>query len=293
VTDHVLLVNGDAGSADRQAVAAAGEVLATTGAVRTVETDAPDDLDDLLGDLDDEVLVVCGGDGSVHLAVDRLRAHGRLDVPLGLVPLGTGNDLAQGLGLPLEPDDAAERIRDGAPRDLDLLVADDGTICVNALHAGIGVDAAERAQALKAAIGPVAYPLGAVAAGVTAPGWDVAVEVDGRRLEPAVGGAVLLVAVMNLRTFGGGTPMAPEAEPDDGALDVVVTTATGPAARAAFGNALRKGTHHERDDVAAARGRTVTIRGEAIGYNVDGELDGEEFTSRTWTVEPGVWRLVV
>lgn len=293
MTAHVLLVNGDAGSADREAVAAAGEVLAAVGTVRTVETDVPDDLDDLLDDLDDEVLVVCGGDGSVHLAVDRLRAHGLLDVPLGLVPLGTGNDLAQGLGLPLEPEAAAERIRDGAPRHLDLLVSDDGAICVNALHAGVGVDAAERAQALKAAIGPIAYPLGALAAGVTTPGWDVSVEVDGRPLEPDVGGAVLLVAVMNVRSFGGGTPMAPGAEPDDGSLDVVVTTATGPAARAAFGNALRKGSHHERDDVASARGRTVTIRGEAIGYNVDGELDGAEFTSRTWTVEPGAWRLVL
>lgn len=293
MTAHVLLVNGDAGSADRDAVETARQVLGAAGAVRTVETDTPGDLDEVVDDLTDEVLVVCGGDGSVHLAVERLRAHDRLDVPLGLVPLGTGNDLAQGLGLPLEPEAAAARVRDGAPHTLDLLVADDDTICVNALHAGVGVDAAERAQALKGAVGQVAYPLGAIAAGVAAEGWDVVVEVDGEALETVTGGPVLLVAVMNVKTFGGGTPMAPHADPDDGALDVVLTTATGPAARAAFGNALRKGEHLDRDDVAAARGGRVTIQGEAIGYNVDGELDGQEFTSRTWTVEPGAWRLVV
>lgn len=290
---YVMLVNEAAGSADRQAVDAARATLSRAAPVRTVETGSPEDVDDAIEALDDEVLVVCGGDGSLHLAVDRLRALDRLDVVLGLVPLGTGNDLAQGLELPLDPEEAADRICAGSPRALDLLVSDDGAVCVNALHAGIGVDAAARAQALKGTIGPVAYPLGAVAAGVAAAGWEVTVEVDGEPLGTDAGGPALLVAVMNVRTFGGGTPMAPHAEPDDGLLDVVLATATGPAARAAFGNALRKGEHLDREDVVSARGEEVTIAGASIGYNVDGELSDDEFTSRTWRVEPRSWRLTV
>ena len=290
--DTILLVNAAAGGAERDLVAAAGDVLSHRGPVRTVETDAPGDLDELIAELDEEQLVVCGGDGSIHLAVARLDAAGRLDVPVGLIPLGTGNDLARGLDLPLDAEEAARRIVDGTAHPIDLLRSDDGRICVNALHAGVGVDAAQRAQDLKETIGPAAYPLGAIAAGMAVDGWDETVEVDGVPLRAATGGRVLMVAVMNALTFGGGTPMAPHAVADDGKLEVVLANVAGPAARAAFATQLRRGAHLDRDDVAHATGETVTIRGEPIGYNVDGELDEEEFTERTWRVEPGAWRLI-
>lgn len=288
----ILLVNAAAGGAERDAVTAACDVIARQGPVRTVETDHAADLDELIHELEEERLVVCGGDGSVHLAVARLDAAGRLDVPVGLVPLGTGNDLARGLDLPLGAEEAARRIVEGRPQPIDLLRSDDGRICVNALHAGIGVDAARRAEDMKDAIGPAAYPIGAIAAGVAVQGWDVMVEVDGRPLRASVGERVLMVAVMNALTFGGGTPMAPHALADDGRLEVVVVNVAGPAARAAFATALRRGAHLDRDDVASTSGSSVTIRGEAIGYNIDGELEDDELTERTWQVDPGAWRLI-
>lgn len=290
--ETILLVNGSAGGAERDRVAAAEEVIAQDGPVRIVETDDADDLDQLIAALDEERLVVCGGDGSIHLAVDRLDAADRMDVPVGLVPLGTGNDLARGLGIPLEPEEAARRVVTGEPRPVDLLRSDDGLICVNALHAGIGVEAAQRAEDMKGAMGPVAYPLGAIAASVTVDGWDVTVEVDGEPLRASVGERVLMVAVMNALTFGGGTPMAPHAVADDGQLEVVVVNVAGPAARAAFATALRRGNHLDRDDVANAPGRSVTIRGEPIGYNIDGELHEAGVSERTWRVDAGAWRLI-
>lgn len=290
--DTILLVNGAAGSAVRERVEAAQAVLELDGPVRTVESEHADDVDALIAELEEERLVVCGGDGSIHLAVARLDAAGRLDVPVGLIPLGTGNDLARGLDLPLDAEEAAQRIRSGRPQAVDLLRSDDGRICVNALHAGIGVDAAERAQHMKGALGPAAYPLGAIAAGVATEGWYVSVVVDGDELRASVGERVLMVAVMNALSFGGGTPMAPHAVADDGELEVVLATAAGPAARAAFATQLRQGQHLDRDDVAHATGQRVTIRGEPIGYNIDGELDGELVDERTWWVEPGAWRLV-
>jgi YegS/Rv2252/BmrU family lipid kinase len=294
--DHLLVVNGAAGSTEQEAVDAAAEVLREVGDVTVVTTDDPSDLDAVLTGAGDRRVVICGGDGSIHLAVTRLRALDRLDVPLGLIPLGTGNDLARGVGLPFDdPAAAAVRVRDGRPQPLDLLEADDGSVCVNAVHAGVGADAAARAESLKDRLAAVAYPVGAVLAGLSADGVRCEVAVDGRVLVDA---DVLMVAVCNGTCFGGGATMAPDARPDDGTLDVVVTTAVGPVARAAFGVAFARGEHLERDDVHVATGSQVTLRVTPVGdgpaglrEDVDGEVE-DLVVTRTWRVVPAAWQLV-
>jgi diacylglycerol kinase family enzyme len=105
------------------------------------------------------------------------------------------------------------------------------------------------------------------------------------------GSPVLMVGIANGRTIGGGSPLAPEAEPDDGWLDLVVATSAGPLARLGFGVALRDGTHVEREDVTELRARSVTVSGEEVPVNADGELTGP-VTSRTWTVAPAAWSLL-
>jgi diacylglycerol kinase family enzyme len=97
--------------------------------------------------------------------------------------------------------------------------------------------------------------------------------------------------VANGRTIGGGTELAPDAEPDDGLVDVVVATSTGPLARLGFAAGLRDGSHVDRDDVVALRGRTVRVRGEAFPVNADGELSGPH-SERTWSVLPHAWSLL-
>jgi YegS/Rv2252/BmrU family lipid kinase len=294
--DHLLVVNGAAGSTEQEAVDAAAEVLREVGDVEVISTDDPSDLDAVLTGAGDRRVVVCGGDGSIHLAVTRLRALDRLDVPLGLIPLGTGNDLARGVGLPFDdPRAAAVRVRDGRPRPLDLLEADDGSVCVNAVHAGVGADAAARAESLKDRLAAVAYPVGALLAGLNADGVRCEVAVDGQVLVDA---DVLMVAVCNGTCFGGGATMAPDARPDDGTLDVVVTTAVGPVARAAFGVAFARGEHLGRDDVHVATGSEVTLRVTPVGdgpaglrEDVDGEVE-DLVATRTWRVVPAAWQLV-
>ena len=289
---HVLLVNASAGSAEDDAVAAAARTLRAAGdAVEVRACTDPDDVDGVVADLAGRTLVVCGGDGSLHVAVGRLRATGRLDVPVALLPLGTGNDFAWAVDLPLEdPAEAARRVLAATPRPMDLLVEVGGErVCVNALHAGLGAAAAERAETLKAALSDLAYPVGALLAGLTEAGTDVRVTVDGR---PVADGPTLLVAVCNGPGFGGGALVAPDADPADGLLDVVVSQATGPLERAAFGLALQRGTHLERDDVVLARGREVTIEGDGLRDDVDGELGEPTDAPRTWRVEPGAWTFV-
>jgi YegS/Rv2252/BmrU family lipid kinase len=291
VDRYLLLANAAAGSADEAAVAVARAALRGRGADAEVVTcSRPAEVDAALDRLGERTLVVCGGDGSIHLAVTRLRARGQLDTTVGLLPLGTGNDLARGLGLPLEdPEAAIERLLVGGPRPLDLFVDDTGRVCVNALHAGIGATAAARAEALKSTLAEVAYPVGALLAGVSEQGTPARVVVDGRVL---VDDEVLLVAVCNGPSFGGGARAAPDADPTDGRLDVVAVTATGPIARAAFGLALQRGEHLERDDVHVARGREVVLESEGLRYNVDGEVGESPEPTRTWRVQPGAWRLI-
>ena len=288
----LVVTNAAAGSTDDDRVAAAISVLESAADVRVEQCAEPGDLDRVLDGRDGRTVVLVGGDGSVHTAVDALRRRGELSPgePLGLVPLGTGNDLARTLGIPLEPADAAQALLDGSPRPLDLLVDDDGGVVVNVVHLGVGAEAAEKATGLKDRLGKAAYPVGSVLAGAGPTGWDLRVEVDGSVVE--VDGPALMVVVANGRTIGGGAEVAPDAAPDDGLLDVVVATSTGPLARLGFGVALREGEHVEREDVTTRRGSTVTVSGQPFPLNADGELDGP-VASRTWRVEPGAWALLV
>ena len=286
----MVVTNAAAGTADERNIEAAVAVLRGGADVRVEQCSDPDDVGSLLDGRDGRQVVMAGGDGSVHLLVSTLRRRGALapDDPIGLLPLGTGNDLARALGLPLDAAGAAESLLSGRPRSLDLLVDDAGGTVVNVVHVGIGAQAAEQASALKDKLGKAAYAVGSAVAGVRETGWDLRVEVDGRVVHD--GEPVLMVAVCNGRTIGGGAEVAPDASPDDGQLDVVVATSTGPLARLGFGVAMRGGDHVERDDVSTYRGSTVTVTGEEFPSNADGELH-DPVAARTWSVEPLAWSL--
>ncbi|MPZ73831.1 MAG: diacylglycerol kinase [Nitriliruptorales bacterium] len=286
----VVVVNAAAGTTDREQVAAAVATLRTRGTADLVTTEDLRALDEALESLDGRTLVVAGGDGSVHAAVRSLWRAGTLhDTSLGLVPLGTGNDLAAGLQVPDDPVAAASLIIDGAPRVLDLITTDHDEVVVNASHAGLGASAAGESDRFKERLGPFAYPLGALLAGVKESGWDLQVSLDG---DPIHEGSVLMVGVANGPSIGGGTRLCPPALPDDGRLDLIVVSAVTAAARVAFGVALRDGVHLDREDVVHLRGRTATIAGEAVPHDLDGEVT-EERTSCTYTVQARAWRMLL
>ncbi len=288
---YLVIANAHAGRVEREALDAAVGVLSAAGPTEVhMSTDAAA-LDAALTGLDGRIPVVAGGDGSLHLVVNRLRRAGRLDqVTLGLLPLGTGNDFARAARVPLDPLAAAVALTTARPRRFDLLEDDTGRVVVNAAHAGLGAEAAAAAADHKPRLGALAYPLGALLAGLREEGWVLRVSVDGTPY--AIGERLLMVGVANGPTIGGGTPLCPMARADDGRLDVVVVAAVGPAARVGFAAALRVGTHLDRDDVHHLRGTRVQVSGEPVRHNVDGELDGE-VTDRGYLVLPGAWSLLV
>ena len=288
----LLLASAHAGTADEETVEVARAALAEAGACELITTRTPDELDAALDGAGRRRLVVAGGDGSLHLVVQHLHRRGELDdADLALVPLGTGNDLARALDIPLEPLEAAQLALHGTPRPMDLVVDDEGGITVNAVHLGVGAEAAEKAARLKPRLGPLAYPLGAVAAGFRSEGTRLRVEVDGEVLADGRH-RVLMVGIANGPGIGGGTALHPHARPDDGLLDVMVSKATGPFERIGFGAALKAGAVLSSSHVRSGRGREIRITGGPVEVNSDGELGDECIDRRTWRVSPGAWRLV-
>jgi diacylglycerol kinase family enzyme len=288
---YLVIANTHAGSVEREALDAAVGVLSAAAPTEVHMSTDVAALNAALTGLDDRVPVVAGGDGSLHLVVNRLHGMGRLDeVMLGLLPFGTGNDFARAAGIPLDPLAAAAALTTARPCRFDLLEDDTGKVVVNAAHAGLGAKAAAAAADHKARLGPLAYPLGALLAGISEEGWALRVSVDG--VPCATGERLLMVAVANGPTIGGGTQLCPVARADDGRLDVLAVAAVGPAARVGFAAALRAGTHLERDDVHHLRGTGVRISGEPVRHNADGELD-DEVTDRGYLVRPGAWSMLV
>ena len=288
--DYLVVLNAGAGTADREAVDAAVATLSSRGSADLVITEDLEHLDAALGDLSGRTLIVAGGDGSMHAAAGSLWRAGTLaDATIGLIPLGTGNDLATGLEIPDDPVEAANLVLRGNAQALDLITTDRNEVVVNASHAGLGAVAAGESERFKERLGPLAYPVGALIAGVRESGWDLTVTLDGSVVHQ---GDALMIGVANAPSIGGGTRLVPPALPSDGLLDVIVVSAVTAAARVAFGVALRDGVHLDRDDVVHQRGATVTIAGDPVAHDLDGEVTDERETC-TYEVQPNAWTMLL
>src|SRR4051794_4507027 len=247
-------------------------------------------------------MVVAGGDGSLHAVFAALyRRHDLERAVLGLLPLGTGNDFARGTGIPLDPEEAAHVVVTGRPTPMDLVLDEVGSVVVNSVHVGAGAEASRRGATWKDRLGSVGvgglnlgrlgYPIGAALTAIDPPTVRLRVEVDGKTVcdvdEP-----VLMVAVGNGSSVGGGTDLTPDAEPNDGLVDVLVSRSTGPVARLLYGLRLGFATHHEGRDVTYLRGEKVSVSGGPFWCSADGEIYGPE-RQRTWHVEPAAYRLLL
>ena len=233
-----------------------------------------------------ERIAVAGGDGTIgSLAA----VAGRLDVPLAVIPAGTANDFARVHGLPDAPIEAAALAAIGTDtRPLELGRLADGHPFVNVASAGLASVAAHVAQPLKPRLGPLAYAVGAVRAAATANPLHATVRVDGRLVFE---GDFWQVIVAVSGAFGGGSGIA-EADPDDGALDVVVLPAGSRAGltRRAWG--LRTQTIAQQSGVEHERGRVIEVTlPDRAELNVDGEVRRSGLGRAT--VQPRAFRLVV
>ncbi|WP_299054300.1 diacylglycerol kinase family protein [uncultured Nocardioides sp.] len=298
----LVITNSGAGTAAEENLEQALAVLRAEASVEVAETSGPGELDGVLHRAGSRWIVVAGGDGSLHAVVSALYRRNELrDATIGVLPLGTGNDFARHVSIPLEPADAARVILAGKGRPTDLIVDEVGEIVVNNVHVGAGAQASRRGSRWKTRLGAIGvgkvnlgklgYPIGAALAAFRPPFRRLHVEIDGVTVND-LHQPVLMVAVGNGATVGGGTSLTPAADTTDGKVDVMVSRAIGPVARFSYVADLVRRRHAQREDVLYHRGTRVTISGEEFWCSADGEIYGPE-RSRSWRVEPSAYTLIV
>jgi diacylglycerol kinase (ATP) len=208
---------GDGLEALRRALADAGHVDPPWREVAKSK-DAPKQLRKLLAQGVDRVLV-WGGDGTVRRCIDTIVEDGAT-AELAILPAGTANLLANGLGVPIDLDEALEVALHGYLRRIDVGVMNGERFAV---MAGTGFDALmiRDADDAKDRLGRLAY-VRAGAKHLSEPNTKVTIDVDGR---PWFEGSAACVLVGNMGRAFGGLTLFPDARPDDGLLDVGVVTA--------------------------------------------------------------------
>ena len=217
------------------------------------------------------LVIVCGGDGTVRACADALAGT---QVPLGIVPVGTGNLLARNLALPMDLWTAVHVSLTGQDRRIDLGIVEGQRFAV---MAGIGFDAAMVAgtsERLKTGMGWPAYLLSG-ARHLFGDIMRVTVRIDGG---PELQRRARLVLIGNVGRITGGIPLLPDAAPDDGLLDVVILTPRtllGWAHVAGRVLTRRRGTGRP---VERHRGKRVEVRTEKPHPR---ELDGDNIPDST------------
>jgi diacylglycerol kinase (ATP) len=214
-----------------------------------------------------EALVVCGGDGLVHLGVQAVAGTG---TPLGLIPSGTGNDVARYLGLPrTDPVAAADRIIASRVRTIDLARSGERWF-VTVLAAGFDAIVNERANTMTWPHGQMRYNLATLAELRTFRPIPYVLQLDGETMEHEA----MLVAVGNGPSFGGGLRITEGALLDDGLLDVVVITRMSKPKLVRSYPRLFTGRIDGVAEYVHRRVRTVTIAAPGIVSYADGERFG-------------------
>jgi diacylglycerol kinase (ATP) len=214
-----------------------------------------------------DALVVCGGDGMVHLAVQALAGTG---TPLGIIPAGTGNDVARYFDLPRkDPEAAASRIVSGRTRTVDL-ARSGSQYFVTVLAAGFDAVVNERANRMSWPKGQMRYNIATLAELRVFEPLPYTLQLDDRQVQLEA----MLVAVGNGPSFGGGLRITEGAVLDDGYLDVVIIKPITKPDLVRTYPKLFKGTHVHHPQYEHHLVRSVTVAAPGIVTYADGERFG-------------------
>lgn len=218
-----------------------------------------------------DALVVVGGDGVISLA---LQALARTDIPLGIVPAGTGNDHAREYRLPTgDPAAAADVILDGRTEtvDLGLIRGADGAVTWFGTVAATGFDSlvSDRVNRMRWPHGRMRYNLAIVAELSRLRLLPFRLVLDGER---EIIADLTLAAFGNTRSYGGGMLICPNADHGDGLLDITMVHTASRTKLIRLFPTVFKGTHVDLDDVTTDRARTVTVESRGINAYADGDF---------------------
>lgn len=218
---------------------------------------------------DVDMLAVLGGDGAVHIAV---QACAGTSTALGLVPVGTGNDLARAMGVASDPTMAARGVArwlaQGHVRQIDLGRVVGGDWFATVLCAGFDSAVNARANRMRWPRGKRRYDLAILRELVGLQAMPLRVETESAVHELSAA----MVAVGNTSWYGGGVPVCPDANPSDGEFDLTILgEVTRPDLLRIFANA-RTGKHVDHPAVQTLRARSVRLGGDNGWFaHADGE----------------------
>lgn len=226
-------------------------------------------LDQVVADGHD-LVVVGGGDGTVSFAAGRVAGT---DVMLGVLPLGTANDLARTLEIPNNLADACAAIADGKVVDIDLGRAN-GQPFLNVASVGLSVGVTEAlSPRLKRVIGPLAYGVATLRAYARHRPFRARLEFPEGDHDPMELENLLQVAVGNGRHYGGGNMVSPTAGIDDHTLDIYAIPAGPLWDHVSIARLLRDGSFVKHERVYHLTSRHVRLVTEPpLSVNLDGEI---------------------
>jgi diacylglycerol kinase (ATP) len=231
-----------------------------------------------------DTVVVSGGDGLIHLAVQALA---QTEVALGIIPAGTGNDAARALELPLDDlSGAAEVVLRGRRRTIDLGRSGDRWF-LTVLATGFDTLVAKRGGEVRWPKGPMRYTFAVAAELPRFEPLRYTLSLDGaERTEEA-----MLVSIANLDHFGGGMKIGVGASFDDGLLDVIIVKKLSRLQLVRFFPTVKTGQHVHNPAYERVQARQVSI---AISPPITAYADGERFGDVPLTVEcvPGALQVL-
>ncbi len=213
-----------------------------------------------------DLVVVCGGDGSISSAAPAIIESG---LPLGIIPAGTANDLARTLSIPLDFAAAADVIVQGCKRQIDVGTVN-GHAFFNVASIGLSSELAQKLDPeIKKRFGRLGYAVAALRILVGAKRFRARITEKGR--SKSVG--TYQIAIGNGRLYGGGNVVAENAAIDDGTLDLYSLEMRNLWKLALMLRAFRSGTHGAWKEVRTAKCVEFDIETRVpMPINTDGEI---------------------
>jgi diacylglycerol kinase (ATP) len=238
-----------------------------------------------------DFIIAAGGDGTLNEVVNGIATKAGA-VQIGLLPLGTGNDFARALNLPSAIEENIDILQAQRTKAIDLvrLKSDRVRYFVNVSAGGFsGLVDEKLTPAIKHTWGPLAYVRSAAAALPELHAYRTKVVLDGVERFSI---DLYNVIVGNGRYVAGGLPVAPEADPSDGQLDVILVSKRSTPELVVLAAQMLIGKHLSSDGVIFRRAAKISIRSRpGMWFNTDGEMIGNE--SAVFQVMPGALNFVV
>ncbi|MCB1488621.1 MAG: lipid kinase [Bauldia sp.] len=267
----LLVVNPHASRAAHALGAAVSALFAEGFALDIRQCAGPDEVHDLIlrESAGVDAIVIGGGDGTVSGTLPALIEVG---LPVGILPLGTANDLARTLGIPVNPSEAARIIAAGSRRKIDIGLVNDIHF-LNVSSIGLAVEVTDRLDPeLKRTLGPLSYAAAAIQTLGDAERFQAVIACNGERTDVTT----YQVTVGNGVRYGGGARVSTEAAIDDGILDIFAIETASIPELVAMAPAFFEGRHGGRDDVKVFRCTEATIETiEPMPISTDGEITTE------------------